>query len=208
MPCKFIHIPCILWRPRLERRQATRAFKPFRINVARHQRPITARGNKLFIKQCALPFDYLPSISAHSDPFLSRDPHTSRSFLAWADAHYDEILPIGFLPPSPGEPWDDFNQLKDLLRAYCQDPSPFRNPVYDAIEEQIINSTADSIEKKLVEMAVENNVYLAKLAEQAERYEGKIATLPLSMIICANTPCDRDGGVHEERSVCRPRTLG
>ena len=57
-------------------------------------------------------------------------------------------------------------------------------------------------------MAVENNVYLAKLAEQAERYEGKITTPRWSMTIYANTLGDRDGGVHEECSICRPRTLG
>ena len=41
-------------------------------------------------------------------------------------------------------------------------------------------------------MAVENNVYLAKLAEQAERYEGKISTppclpCPRVLIICCVT---------------------
>ena len=57
-------------------------------------------------------------------------------------------------------------------------------------------------------MAVENNVYLAKLAEQAERYEGMITTPPRSVTTYTNTLGDRDGGVHEERSICRPRTLG
>ena len=180
---------------------------PYQYCITNH-RPITALGNELFIKLCAIPFDYLPSIAAHSGPFLSRDPHASCSFLAWADAHYDEILPIGFLPPSPGEAQEDFDDFKNLLRACRQELPPSRNRVYDAIEEQIINSIADSIEKKLVKMAVENNVYLAKLAEQAERYEGKITTPPWSMTTCANTLCGRDGGVHEECSICRPRTLG
>ena len=49
-----------------------------------------------------------------------------------------------------------------------------RNRTHAVGKEQVINSLAHSIEEKLVEMAVENNVYLAKLAEQAERYEGKI----------------------------------
>ena len=110
-----------------------------------YQRRITGRRDKLFVRLCAIPFDYLSSISADSGPFLSWDPHTLPSFLAWADAHYDEILPIGFLHPSLGEPWGGFDELKDLLRAYRQELSPFRNCFYDAIEEQIINSTADSI---------------------------------------------------------------
>lgn len=56
-------------------------------------------------------------------------------------------------------------------------------------------------------MAVENNVYLAKLAEQAERYEGK--TVPL-YTVQANPDLTfyRDGGVHEERGLSRSGALG
>lgn len=57
-------------------------------------------------------------------------------------------------------------------------------------------------------MAVENNVYLAKLAEQAERYEGEITIPPWPVPKRTNVVSDRDGGVHEKRGICRSRTLG
>lgn len=142
------------------------------------QRQIRARHAKVLDQLAAIPFDYLPSIAAHSGPFLPRDPNASRSFLAWAEAYHKEILPIAFCPPSPGEPQEDSEGFKDLLRACRQELSSSRNRVYDPSEQQFINSVIHCIEKKLVKMAVENNVYLAKLAEQAERYEGMIVTRP------------------------------
>lgn len=100
-----------------------------------------------------------------------------RSFIAWSDALLKEILPLASCSPSQGEPQEDFGNVKDLLHACRQELSSSRNRSYTAWEEQVINSVAHSIEEKLVKMAVENNVYLAKLAEQAERYEGKIISL-------------------------------
>ena len=51
----------------------------------------------------------------------------------------------------------DIGDLRDLL---------------DEMTDTVVTSTEPRIN-----MAVENNVYLAKLAEQAERYEGKFTTL-------------------------------
>ena len=138
-----------------------------------NHRQIRARDSEKLARLSAIPFDYLPSIAAHSGPFLPRDPDASRSFIAYAEARLNEILPIAFSPPSPGEPPEDFDDFKDLLRACRQELSSSRNRSYTAWEEQVINSMAHSIVKKLSKMAVENNVYLAKLAEQAERYEGE-----------------------------------
>lgn len=148
----------------------------FQYRMTNH-RQIRARQAQTLAQLSAIPFDYLPSIAAHSGPFLPRDPDASRSFIAQSEAQLNQILPIAFCPPSPGEPQEDFEDFKDLLRACRQELSSSRNRSYTAREEQVINSVAHSIEKKLVKMAVENNVYLAKLAEQAERYEGKITIL-------------------------------
>lgn len=142
----------------------------FQYRMTNH-RQIRARQAQTLAQLSAIPFDYLPSIAAHSGPFLPRNPDASRSFIAQSEAQLNQILPIAFCPPSPGEPQEDFEDFKDLLRACRQELSSSRNRSYTAREEQVINSVAHSIEKKLVKMAVENNVYLAKLAEQAERYE-------------------------------------
>ena len=173
-----------------------------------YHRQIRAREAWKWPQLAAIPFDYLPSIAAHSGPFLPRDPEASRSFIARAKAQLSEILPIAFCPPSPGEPQEDFEDFTNLLRACHQELSSSRNRSYTAWEEQVINSIAHSIEKKLVNMAVENNVYLAKLAEQAERYEGKITAPPWPISTSTNMPCNRNGGVHEERGICGPRTFG
>lgn len=51
-------------------------------------------------------------------------------------------------------------------------------------------------------MAVENNVYLAKLAEQAERYEGNTPS-PQIAESYADALSYRDGRVHEECGISR-----
>ena len=56
-------------------------------------------------------------------------------------------------------------------------------------------------------MAVENNVYLAKLAEQAERYEGEVISPPLFMLKGTNTLLHRNGRIYEERGICRSRII-
>jgi len=56
-------------------------------------------------------------------------------------------------------------------------------------------------------MGYEDSVYLAKLAEQAERYEG-ISPRPLQPLQPPLTPCAfRNGRKHESRRLSRPRTL-
>ncbi|CAD6571528.1 MAG: 14-3-3 protein [Alectoria sarmentosa] len=134
-------------------------------------RQIQARDAQIMDQLLAIPFSYLPSIAAHSGPFLPQDPDALLSFVAFVEAERNKIVPIAFSPPSPGEPQEDIEDFKDLLRACRQELSSSRNRSYAAWEEHYINSLVHCIEKKLVKMAVENNVYLAKLAEQAERYE-------------------------------------
>ena len=50
----------------------------------------------------------------------------------------------------------------------------------------------------------EDSVYLAKLAEQAERYEGKSS--PFLFWSCALMLYHRDGGKHEACRLVRPGT--
>ena len=150
-------------------------------------RQIQARDAQIMDQLLAIPFSYLPSIAAHSGPFLPQDPDALLSFVAFVEAERNKIVPIAFSPPSPGEPQEDIEDFKDLLRACRQELSSSRNRSYAAWEEHYINSLVHCIEKKLVKMAVENNVYLAKLAEQAERYEGKVITIHgpcLRVLIC------------------------
>lgn len=211
LPCKFIHFirfSLLLWLLDFMARELAshEDIKFFSSNTA--HRHIRAREAQLWNRLSAIPLDYLPSIAAHSGPFLPRNPDASRSFIAQSEAQLSQILPIVLCPSSPGEPQEDFKDFKDLLRAGRQELSSCRNRSYTAWEEQVINSVPHSIEKKLVKMAVENNVYLAKLAEQAERYEGKITTSPWPIPTSANMLCNRNGGVHEERGICRPRTFG
>lgn len=54
-------------------------------------------------------------------------------------------------------------------------------------------------------MGYEDSVYLAKLAEQAERYEGKRTTNNAPHRVL--TTCDRDGREHEGRCLRRPGAL-
>lgn len=54
-------------------------------------------------------------------------------------------------------------------------------------------------------MGYEDHVYLAKLAEQAERYEGS-SYIPLHKVHFTDIGY-RDGGEYEERRVRRPRAL-
>lgn len=57
-----------------------------------------------------------------------------------------------------------------------------------------------------ITMGYENYVYLAKLAEQAERYEGTLFRTPSHpRLINSNGP--RNGGEYEERRISRPRAL-
>ena len=118
-------------------------------------------------------------------PIFAPEPEASRSFIAQSEAQLNEILPVLFCPPSLGELQEDF---EDLLRTCRRELSSSSNHSYTVWEDQLINSVAHSIGKKLVTMAVENNVYLAKLAEQAERYEGKTTSLhvpyPSILIYC------------------------
>lgn len=55
-------------------------------------------------------------------------------------------------------------------------------------------------------MGYEDSVYLAKLAEQAERYEGKPLHGPASA--CARLTQHRNGREHEDRRLRRSRALG
>lgn len=57
-----------------------------------------------------------------------------------------------------------------------------------------------------VTMGYENYVYLAKLAEQAERYEGASFRTP-SYPGLINSNGLRNGGKHEKRCISRPRAL-
>ena len=140
---------------------------------------VRVRDLELYARQCAIPFDYLPSIAAHSGKFLPRNPEASRSFKEFAEAQAKEMVPLAIWSYShdPQEAQEDLEDFKNLLRICRQELSSSRKRSYSALEEQIINCLVDSLET-LVTMAVENNVYLAKLAEQAERYEGKIITPP------------------------------
>ena len=96
--------------------------------------------------------------------------------MAQCEAQLDKLGLLAYSLPSPGEPPKYFELLKDLLRACPQESSTSCSRSYTPLEEWIIDFIAHSIEAKIPKMAVENNVYLAKLAEQAERYEGKIVT--------------------------------
>lgn len=53
---------------------------------------------------------------------------------------------------------------------------------------------------------LEEYVYLAKLAEQAERYEGKITYLHFVYIVDTDESI-RDGGEYEGSGFCRPGAL-
>lgn len=55
-------------------------------------------------------------------------------------------------------------------------------------------------------MGYENHVYLAKLAEQAERYEGNLTSIPRTMTFYQRITC-RNGGEHEERCIRGSRAL-
>ena len=142
---------------------------------------LKVRDLKLHARQRAIPFNYLPSIAAHSPKFLPRNPEASRSFKEFAKAQAEEMVPLAIWSYShdPQEAQEDLEDYKNLLRYCRQELSSSRKRSYSVLEEQIINCLVDSFET-LVTMAVENNVYLAKLAEQAERYEGKIITPPYS----------------------------
>ena len=144
-----------------------------------YRQHVRGRDLKLYLRRCAIPFDYLPSIAGHSGSFLPLNPEASRSFEEFAEALAQEIVPLGIwsLSHDPQEAQEDLEDYRDLLRICRQELSSSRNRSYSALEEQIINCLVNVLEK-LVAMAVENNVYLAKLAEQAERYEGKIITPP------------------------------
>ena len=85
---------------------------------------------------------------------------------------------VQFCTPSLGATQEDFETLKYLLRACLQELSSFQNYYHGVHEEYVVNSGAISTEKNNSKMAVENNVYLAKLAEQAERYEGEVISPP------------------------------
>ena len=54
-------------------------------------------------------------------------------------------------------------------------------------------------------MGYEDSVYLAKLAEQAERYEGKF--VPENLQVCRLIHMCRDGREHEGRCLRRPGAL-
>jgi hypothetical protein len=54
-------------------------------------------------------------------------------------------------------------------------------------------------------MGYEDSVYLAKLAEQAERYEGKLISQKLR--VCKLIRMHRDGREHEGRCLRRPGAL-
>lgn len=70
--------------------------------ISQHQ--IRAREAQVLDQLSAIPFEYLPSIPAHSGRFLPRNLDAVRSFIAWSEAQLKEILPTAFFPPSPGEP--------------------------------------------------------------------------------------------------------
>lgn len=150
-----------------------------------------ARDNEGWERFDAVPFHYLPSIAAHSGPFLPQDPVAYRSFTEWALARYKEILSL--------DVYETIQQAQEaleyhisLLRVLREELTSSRARYYSPFEEQVINFLADCTEEKFVKMAVENNVYLAKLAEQAERYEGEIITppsflCPRALITCCVT---------------------
>lgn len=161
-----------------------------------YRQMIGARDIECWDRLYTVPLQYLPSIAAHSNRFQPYDPNAFRSFVEWAEARYKEILPLDIEPnrddyENAQEAQDAFEYHVSLLRVLRQELTSSRNRFYTPGEEQVINSLVHCVEK-FVKMAVENNVYLAKLAEQAERYEGKIITLPCfpcshMLIICCVT---------------------
>ena len=147
---------------------------------------------ELYARLLAIPCVYLPSIAAHSGTFLPLDPEAVRSFEAFAIAQTQETVDLGIwsLSDDPQEAQEDLEDYRDLLRICRRALSSSRIRSYTVLEERVINCLVGTLEF-LVTMAVENNVYLAKLAEQAERYEGKTITPPYlpcpHVLICCVT---------------------
>ena len=56
-------------------------------------------------------------------------------------------------------------------------------------------------------MGYEDSVYLAKLAEQAERYEGMTSTARSTREKTRLIPTNRNGGEHEAGRICGSRAL-
>ena len=57
-------------------------------------------------------------------------------------------------------------------------------------------------------MGYEDAVYLAKLAEQAERYEGPFENHPPYISADTGVDSSRNGGEHEDCRFCQQRTIG